>query len=113
MQKYTDSGLQIVTYGPTNLVPINFDDIISSYNGKSGFCCCGCSGKHSYPAAKVDQASKAIGYTPHPDDINDRAVRIAVNKINRAIKDNPHAVMSFGSGYAIDTDTRTTAIYSK
>ena len=113
MQKYTDSGLQVVTYGPTNLSPINFDDVISSYNGKSGFCCCGCSGKHSYSAAKVEQASEAIGYVVDPDDVNDRAVRIAVNKINQAIKENPHTVMPFGSGYAIDTRTRTTAIYFK
>jgi len=65
---------------------IKFEDVSKSYNGKSG-CMCGCNGNYSIPSSTdIDAVNKEVGYIAYDkDNVSDRRVKIAVNKINKAL----------------------------
>ncbi len=62
---------------------IDINKVQSVYSGINGRCCCGCSGKHTYASKYKDNASKNRGYKVTNDEVNDRVVKIIVNKINK------------------------------
>jgi len=66
--------------------PITIEQVTKSYNGKTG-CMCGCNGKYKLPShVSIEDANKAIGYEGYDEeDVSDRSVKIAVNKINKAL----------------------------
>jgi hypothetical protein len=71
---------------------INVANVASVYSGTDGKCCCGCSGKHTYASAHQKWASGNRGYKVTVDQVNDRTVKMIVNKIENAIADGfePH-----------------------
>lgn len=62
---------------------VDINKVMSVYSGKDGACCCGCSGKHTYASKHVDIASKHRGYKVMEDEVNDKVVKMIVNKINK------------------------------
>ena len=66
---------------------IELEKVSSVYSGKSGRCCCGCSGKYTYAQAHRDWASKNRGYPVMDEDVNDRVVRLHVAKINNRLNE--------------------------
>ena len=101
----------------TNLNKIDVNNVIRVYNGKANRCCCGCSGKHNYASAARGKGKEIRGYEIGEEEISDRAVLLAVNKINRAMKNDPDSVMynnSYGSEwYAVQGQTRQTIVCLK
>jgi len=71
----------------TDVPVVDVDDVISVYSGKTGACCCGCSGKHSY-ASKYRARGGARGYM-QDSDISDLTVKRIVGKINRSYMSEP------------------------
>lgn len=63
---------------------INPENVISSYTGKQG-CMCGCIGNHRFASAHVEEARKQRGYDIGLDEISDRSVKMAVNRLNKLI----------------------------
>lgn len=55
--------------------------ILSVYSGKSGKCCCGCSGKHTYVKALQTFAGKYRGYKVNDNECNDRTIKVISNKV--------------------------------
>jgi hypothetical protein len=71
---------------------INVTDIKMVYTGSQG-CQCGCRGNYNISSRYgVEQANKSTGWEAH-EKCSDRAVKMAVNKINKLIKwDDPEDV---------------------
>lgn len=65
---------------------IKYEDVRHSYNGRSG-CMCGCLGKYSLKSADdIEAYNKDAGWEAADEsNVSPRAVKIAVNKINKAI----------------------------
>lgn len=96
---------------------IKVENVIRTYNGRSG-CMCGCLGTYSTTAAAVKREQEA-----QPDylslehvDVRERSVKIAVNKINKAIdKKDPSLLVGECPGgelyYGIDNGIRNTTVY--
>ena len=63
---------------------IKFEDVSKAYTGKVG-CMCGCNGTyHVASHFGVENGNKDCGYEAY-DKCNDRAVKMAVNKLNKLI----------------------------
>lgn len=63
---------------------INFEEVAKSYNGRCG-CMCGCRGTYRIPShVPLAEANAEVGYEAYAEH-NDRAVKIAVAKLNREI----------------------------
>ena len=84
---------------------INLPNVASVYSGIDGRCCCGCSGKHTYASKHRVWGSKNRGYKVEDDQVNDRTVKMIVNKIEKAIaagvkpyKHNPEELVSITVG---------------
>lgn len=91
---------------------LTFADVEHSYNGKARKCCCGCSGTHLYPSAKLQQNAERRGYKVDPDEVSDRAVARALGRVKKAAREEPKSVtICSGSHIAYETDTRLTIIY--
>ena len=92
---------------------IKFEDVTKSYTGKRG-CMCGCLGTYRVASHHgVEAANKAAGWEAH-SETNDRAVKMAVTKLNKAIDwdDEEMVAKHVEDGYAwFDTDTRTCVVY--
>lgn len=67
---------------------IKLENVKSVYSGINGRCCCGCSGKHTYPSTDIKAAGKARGYEIQQEEISDRTVKMMINKINKQIELN-------------------------
>ena len=65
---------------------IKLEKVLSVYSGINGKCCCGCSGKHTYSSTRREEAGKDRGYEIEDDEVNDRTVKMMVNKINKQIE---------------------------
>ena len=63
---------------------IDINNIKSVYSGKPG-CCCGCLGKHTYASRTKIKAGIKRGYPINNNEVNDRVVKIIVNKMNKRI----------------------------
>lgn len=74
----------------------SFKDITNTYCGATG-CACGCGGTYASPTHAADNA-------PEWRTVNDRAVKIRLNKILKALKDEPEAVHvePFGDSFIWD-----------
>lgn len=57
---------------------VDLSKVLSVYSGINGKCCCGCAGKHT---------SSSLSKKPR-SDVNDRTVKMIVNKINKLLE-NP------------------------
>lgn len=84
---------------------INIKEVTSVYSGIDGKCACGCSGKHTYASAHQSWGSKNRGYKVTDDEVNDRTVKLIVNKIEKAIaaggkpyKHNPKELVALTKG---------------
>lgn len=66
---------------------IKFEDVVKSYNGKSG-CMCGCIGKYTLPShTDLNKANAATGYDAYDaSNVSDRRVKLALKKVNDALK---------------------------
>lgn len=58
---------------------IKFENVVRSYNGKPG-CMCGCIGNYSTPI-------HATTIKTREDEISDRRVKLALNKVNKALSE--------------------------
>ena len=96
---------------------IAFEDIKKSYNGKPG-CMCGCNGNYAVASHfGIEAANKETGYEAY-SNCADRAVKIAVNKINAAIEadDLPEGTtLNYvpGEYYELESNTRVTVVFLK
>jgi len=88
---------------------IEIDNVSSVYSGKPG-CACGCRGKYAYASRHRAWASKDRGYTVTADEVNDRTVKLMVNKINKAIASGAD-VKRYVWGVSFETDTRVYVLY--
>lgn len=87
---------------------LNLDNVASVYSGKRGFCCCGCSGKHTYASALRAEASKSRGYGLRDEEVNDRTVKMIFNKL---MKNGFERVTD--TCYSYETNTRLYVVYLK
>jgi hypothetical protein len=67
---------------------IEFSRVFKSYNGKRG-CGCGCLGRYTLPThTSVDEANVKCGWDAYNEgSISDRRVKLALSKINKAIRE--------------------------
>jgi hypothetical protein len=63
---------------------INVNAVYKSYRGKLG-CMCGCMGSYKVASRHVELAGRRVGYAYDLEDVSDRAIKGAVNKLNRLI----------------------------
>lgn len=88
------------------LTKVNLDAVMAVYSGKPG-CMCGCNGKYTYASKHRELAGKDRGYEVCDDEVNDRSMKVLVNKM---LKMKPR--LSKDGTYAyVDTDTRVYALY--
>ena len=62
-------------------VVIDLEKVVSVYSGKSGMCCCGCSGKHTYASKYNDRGKEIRGYDISENEVSDTIVKRHVNTI--------------------------------
>lgn len=86
---------------------ININEIISVYSGKVNHCRCGCSGKHTYKESTREIASLERGRPVLDEEINDRVVKMIINKLNK----NPNTIFEDYSHYSLETKTRLYIAY--
>lgn len=81
---------------------IAFENVRMSYNGRVG-CACGCRGKYTLPRHDVDNENTFPVY-----EVSDRSVRIALNKVNKAIEEYASQARKTGEKtyeyYGLDRD---------
>lgn len=67
---------------------VKIENVVRSYNGRTG-CACGCLGAYSLKSADdIGAANKASGWDAHDDrNVRPRAVAVAVRKCNEAIEE--------------------------
>lgn len=80
---------------------INNRVISKVYVGKSGKCCCGCSGRYTYPEASGETPSRGI-------KVSDRSVKLISNRVV-----NSPDVVDRGSHAFIDDGTKVRIVYFK
>lgn len=92
---------------------IRFEDVKKSYTGAHG-CMCGCKGKYSIPTHYgIEAANKDAGWEAY-DKCSDRAVKMAVNKLNKLIDWNDEDMVKkhVNEDHAwFDTETRTVCVW--
>jgi hypothetical protein len=85
---------------------IEFSEVKQTYNGRNHACCCGCSGKHTYPS-----------HTPPAEGwqgmVNDRIVRGALAKVNHALLEGGASLEVSDSYISVENEsgTRVTIVY--
>lgn len=62
---------------------IEISNVASSFRGSSSACCCGCTGSRKYASQHVTFSSQDRGYEVTPEEVSDRAVKMAVNLVNK------------------------------
>jgi hypothetical protein len=93
------------------MLTIDIQNISSVYSGKSGACCCGCKGKHTYASTHQEWAGTHRGYAVRDDEVNDRTVKLIVNKI---LKADPTTVLENSSEMiAVDNGSRLLVAYRR
>lgn len=85
-------------------------DILTSYNGKAGKCCCGCAGRYSYNPARMAEAAASRGYAVTPDKCSSRSIALALAKLKAAPADQIDIDPS-GAYSSITAGARLTIIY--
>lgn len=75
---------------------IDLAKVAKVYSGRAGACACGCSGKYSYAKQHQAWGSKNRGYEVKDEEVNDRTVKLIVNKIIKAAES--------GAGYNCEDD---------
>lgn len=95
---------------------IDVNDIASVYSGRPG-CMCGCRGKHTYASATREASAKTRGYAIDDNEVNDRVVKMIVNKMNKLVEeghelelDTRNAPPSF---FAVELPNRSYVAYTK
>jgi len=65
---------------------IQFHQVTKSYNGKSG-CMCGCNGNYKLSTlSSIKEENAKTGWNAYDESaVSDRSVKIAINKINKAL----------------------------
>ncbi len=64
----------------TTPVKIDITQVYDAYSGRPG-CACGCRGKHTYTSNHRAYASENRGYEVTDDEVNDKTVKLLVNKV--------------------------------
>jgi hypothetical protein len=88
------------------MMNISLDKIKSVYSGKLHACCCGCSGKHTYNSRFITESSKSRGYLVEDTEVNDRTVKMIVNKLSKSPDTTEHDY-----GFVLETPTRLYIAY--
>ena len=95
---------------------IEKDQVMKVYNGEAHKCMCGCSGTYKYASDSQEAGTLDRGYDVTDDEISDRSITRAVNKINRAMEAG-ETIMGVNEGtiqYAyIESGSRITTAYMK
>lgn len=106
---------------------VKFEDVFQSYNGKVG-CMCGCLGRYTIPThTSIEEANKDVGYNGYSEeDVSNRRVKIAVNKVNKALAMSeeeraeagielitPREGSNFRKYIGVDQGDRSTTVYLK
>lgn len=81
-------------------------DVMKVYTGKAGACMCGCAGKYRVASQHRAAADTARGYAYGDEDVSDRAVAMAVRRLNA----NPKTVIEDGIAW-VDEGARTVVAY--
>lgn len=97
---------------------MKLQDVQSVYTGAFGKCCCGCAGKHRYPTSQKDNGKKLRGYEIGTEEVSDRAVKLAFNKVKRALEGKSEDwVVDYNYKDFVSvknvTETRVTVVYLK
>jgi len=87
------------------LLNLTVNDLVSAYNGRSGKCACGCSGRHSYMDADLGTARR--GYAVDADEVRPKSVARTLTKV----QDHFDTAESFPGGFSVDVDGRLFAVY--
>lgn len=93
------------------MLQVKSHKVTSSYNGQSGKCCCGCAGKHRYPSSQAQNGKKLRGYEIDADEVSDRAVNMAIKKIEKMSALEPENMSSGDNYIAYDDGGRLTIVY--
>lgn len=66
---------------------VKFEQVFKSYSGRVG-CMCGCNGTYKIPShTPIAEVNRDVGYNGYDEnDVSDRSVRIAMNRINEVIR---------------------------
>jgi acetolactate synthase regulatory subunit len=94
---------------------IDVNAVLKSYTGKIG-CMCGCRGVYRVASKHLEAANAARGYDYDPEDVSDRSVKMAVNKLNKLIDWNDakmveqHVTTEYAY-YDNDQTGRTVCVY--
>jgi hypothetical protein len=67
-----------------NYIMIDVNDVMKSYTGKTG-CWGGSRGVYKVASKYLAQANESRGYDYQAEDVSDRSVKMAVNKLNKLI----------------------------
>lgn len=96
--------------GKRRLPPIQ--DIVKAYKGKSGACCCGCSGTYYYAKAHQVLGGQQRGYAVDDDEIDDAGLARVYDVVAKAIEaDDPE--LDYGDSYiAVDIGKKAYIVYT-
>ena len=89
---------------------MKLENVSSVYVGKSGKCCCGCSGTHWYATEHKDWATKDRGYEVTQDELNDDKIKRVFNKIVKNQDNLEYTTKNFTS---FDTGSTLYIVYFK
>ena len=67
---------------------LDWQDVVSVYSGKDGYCCCGCSGEHTYSSLHRALGQTRRGYEISDTEVSDREVKRIVDIFNREASDS-------------------------
>ena len=91
----------------------DINKVMSVYSGKPG-CMCGCRGKYTYASSHQEDASANRGYKVADNEVNDKVVKLMVNKINQLISSGNYTEAKESQAYVfVDTGDRYYAAYFK
>jgi hypothetical protein len=80
---------------------LTFEQVFKSYNGRTG-CACGCNGNYTLPShVSLEAGNKDVGYNAYNEsDVSDRRVKLALNKVNKAVDEyGPKATLTTSGSY--------------
>jgi hypothetical protein len=89
---------------------MKLENVSSVYVGKSGICCCGCSGTYWYATEHKDWASKNRGYEVGLHELHDGKVKRVFNKI---VKNKDHLEFATKDFASFDTGSTLYIVYFK
>ena len=80
---------------------LTLEQVRKSYNGRTG-CACGCNGNYTLPShVSLEDRNKSVGWNAFSEsDVSDRRVKLALNKVNKAVDEyGPKATLTSSGSY--------------